>query len=206
MPGLQTHQLRVAAVGTYIADSLTVPIDTRRIVLAALFHDMANILKSDFTVFPDFLGDKDVSYWEGVKAEYAARYGTNIHEATKTIAREAGLDSNTVALIEMMGFSRMESIRDSDSMELKILEYADSRTAPRSVLSLRDRLHDARGRYEGRIVDGEPIFDRARWEELFSAAEVIEEQIFSLSTLKPSDVTEEVITPIMEGLRYTEIR
>lgn len=206
MPGLQLHQLRVAALARYVAGSLSVPVKTDLVVCAALFHDMGNILKSDFTTFPDFLGDKDASYWEGVKREYVATYGTNVHEATQTIAREIGLNEEVVSLIDAMGFSRMESIRDSDSIELKIIEYADSRTAPRGVLSLQERLEDARKRYEGKNFSGEPTFGRARWEELMSAAEVIEGQLFSVSSIKPSDVSESVIAPLMEELRAFKIR
>lgn len=206
MPGLQLHQLRVAALARYVAGSLSVPVKIDLVVCAALFHDMGNILKSDFTTFPDFLGDKDASYWESVKREYVVSYGTNVHEATQAIAREIGLNEEVVSLIDAMGFSRMESIRDSDSIELKIIEYADSRTAPRGVLSLQERLEDARKRYEGKNFSGEPTFGRARWEELMSAAEVIEEQLFSVSSIKPSDVSESVIAPLMEELRAYKIR
>lgn len=207
MPGLRLHQLRVATLAKCVCDSLTSPVDTGRVVLAALFHDMGNILKSDFTLFPDLLGSKDVSYWEEVKAEYAEKYGPNVHDATRAIAKEIGLEPSVVALMDSIGFSNMESIRDSDSLEIKVLEYADCRTAPRGVLSLTERLEDARRRYEKKTdMAGEPVFEHERWLELVSAAQIIEEQIFNVSTIRPEDVHDGVIEPLLDSFRTYEVR
>ena len=40
MPGLQLHQLRVAAVGKLICEHLKKPVRTKDVVVACLFHDM----------------------------------------------------------------------------------------------------------------------------------------------------------------------
>lgn len=205
MPGLQMHQLRVAAVIKLLADSLEAPVDLRAVILTGLFHDMGNILKSDLVSFPDFLGDKSVGYWQGVKAEYAGKYGTNVHAATLAIGREIGLDEKIIALMDGMGFSRMELTRDSDSMEKKIVEYADSRVAPRGVLPLRERLEDARRRYGGSFDQGAEPAPSEKWLALANAASEIERQIFAHSSLKPEDMHDASIATMVEELKRYQV-
>ncbi len=55
LPLLQLHQLRVAGVAKLITESITIPVDAQAVVLACLFHDMGNIIKADFTYFPEAL-------------------------------------------------------------------------------------------------------------------------------------------------------
>ena len=69
MPTLQLHQLRVAAVARLVCDHLTHPINTRDVILACLFHDMGNIIKSNLNHFPEFCEPEGTAYWEKVKAE-----------------------------------------------------------------------------------------------------------------------------------------
>lgn len=55
-------------------------------------HEMGNILKADFDLFPPFLAPEGRSHWEQVRADIAAKYGIHAHEATLEIASEAALD------------------------------------------------------------------------------------------------------------------
>ncbi len=199
MPGLQQHQLRVAAVARLLCDHMTEPVDTHATVVACLFHDMGNIIKSDLARFPSFLGDYSQDYWEGVKRDFIAAYGGNAHAATIAIMREMNLPTHIVDIDDSLGFSRLVAIRDSSSYEKKIAEYSDARVAPFGVLSLEARLADARERYR----------DQRAWAaegegdgfELFAAAAAdIERQIMAATRMQPEAITDEAIAPIMAHL------
>ncbi len=81
MPGLQLHQLRVAAVGKTVCDHFDRRVDMQSVLLACLFHDMGNIIKADLGLFKGLLGEQSREYWEGVKQEYVEKYGTDEHVA-----------------------------------------------------------------------------------------------------------------------------
>ena len=67
MPSLQLHQLRVGAAGKLIAEHFSDSLDERSVVLACLFHDMGNIIKSDLVTFPDFVEPGGVRLLEAYK-------------------------------------------------------------------------------------------------------------------------------------------
>jgi putative nucleotidyltransferase with HDIG domain len=69
MPTLQQHTLRVAIVAVKICDSLP-NADKEIVVIACLFHDMGNIIKSGLPYFPEFIQPEGSAYWEKVKQEY----------------------------------------------------------------------------------------------------------------------------------------
>ncbi len=213
MPGLQVHQLRVAAVGKLICDSFSSgggsasdgkkPINTRDVVLACLFHDMGNIIKADLAQFPQFLEPQGREYWEGVKEEYIQKYGTDTHTATVAIAHEIGPSANVLAYIDGFGFSRLGATRASTSYEQKIAEYSDLRVSPYGICAMEKRLAEAHTRYlrvhDEVALDGVP-HARERFEELFQAAQKIERQIFSHTTIVPGDITDAAVAPIIEEL------
>lgn len=204
MPGLQMHQLRVAAVGKTVCDSLKVPIDSDAVVTACLFHDMGNIIKSDLTMFPEFFGEHDAAYWENVKKEYLAKYGTNEHHATIAIGKELGLPEKAITLMDSVGFTHLETTRDGASLEQKVVQYSDLRVAPHGVVSLSERLEEGRRRYEGRGHHDFPE-TKIRYAELVAAAEEIERQIFALANIKPDSITEESVQAAIAELRELPI-
>src|SRR3989344_8748672 len=93
MPSLQLHQLRVAAVAKLLCEGCTKPINEHDVILACLFHDMGNIIKSELSYFPDFTEPEGVEYWERVKADFVEAYGTDSHTANIAIAKEIGFSS-----------------------------------------------------------------------------------------------------------------
>lgn len=196
MPGLQIHQLRVAAVAQLLCGSATKPVDERAAVLTGLFHDMGNIIKSDLTSFPDFLEPEGCDYWQGVKDEYIATYGHNESEATGTIIREIGLPEKCSAFFEAMGFSRLEAIVQG-SIEVQVLQYADMRVGPRGVLSMKARWEEGMQRYANR----KPwwLEPEAR-ERVWQLSEQLERTLFQHVSLKPEDITDESIAPYIAKL------
>lgn len=199
MPALQLHQLRVAAVSKMICENATREFDGESLVLAGLFHDMANIIKSDLTTFPEFLEPLGAAHWGLVKGEFIAHYGTNEHNAALRIAKEIGLAPKVIALIEGVGFSKLGDIRKSADYERKILEYGDLRVGPHGVIPMGARIEEARLRYAGKHPDvphGADEFERLR-----ASAFDIELQIFEDCAIAPEDITEQSVQPLLSELR-----
>ena len=189
MPGLQTHQLRVAAVGKLICENFTQPIEKNDVVLACLFHDMGNIVKFKLDAFPEVLQPEGLEYWEKQKAEMVQKYGPEQHHVSETIAQELGLPDTVIHMIGNSGVSRLPEILVSDSAELKIMQYADLRVAPSGVVSLAERFEDFARRYLG---------DKDN--DLLQAGQELEEQIFLRSTIQPEDINDAAVAPLIGEL------
>src|SRR6266542_93670 len=89
---LQKHMLRVAALSQVITENWTGPaIDKTTILFTCLFHDMANIMKFDFSK-PSLFEEEEpkVEYWKHVKEMFIEKYGSDLHKATQDIGREIG--------------------------------------------------------------------------------------------------------------------
>jgi predicted HD phosphohydrolase len=213
MPALQLHQLRVAAVGKLICDNFSFgggpasggqkPINTHDVVLACLFHDMGNIIKSDLSQFPNFLEPQGREYWENVKKQFIEKYGSDTHTATVAMAHEIGLPRTVVAYIDGFGFSRLGATRASTSYEQKIAEYSDLRVSPHRICSMEERLAEAHARYL-RVYDEVALDNvphaRERIDELLREACLVEQQIFAQTEIAPEDITDGSIAPIIEEL------
>jgi|SRR5665213_138810 len=209
MPILDTHQLRVASVAKMICDSFAnstdSPIDARSIILTALFHDMGNIIKSNLDYFPDLFKDQEErAYWEKVKQEYIEKYGVNEHYAALAITEELGLSEVVRRYIAGIGFSNVKTTRDSGSYEEKICEYADLRVGPFGVLTLEGRITDIQTRYAGRRHAAVPD-DENEFNELKQAAFEMEGQIFAKTSIKPEDINDASVAPLIEELRDYQV-
>jgi len=206
MPSLQLHQLRVAAVAKMICDNFNPPagraINTNDVLLAALFHDMGNIIKSDLTTFPDFVAPEGLEHWSAIRESFIERYGPDTHKANVVIARELGLPEPAVSLIDGIGFSRVSAIVSGNSFEQKIVEYSDMRVGPLGVLSLDERLLEGRARFIARGVSGKrEHYVGDGFEKLFKAAHALEKQIFELTNIAPGVITDSAAVPLIDELR-----
>ena len=205
MPNLRLHQLRVASVAKMICGAFATPVEVKDIVVTCLFHDMGNIIKSDLDHFPEsFLGPQPREYWDTVKREYIDTYGANTHDANLMIARELGLSEQIVHLMDDISFSKLDTTRDSGTFEQKISEYADLRVGPHGVLSLNDRIADIKIRYAA-TPGVETPDDGVRFDELVRAAQTIEQQIFEKSNIRPENIHDESIAPIVAELQVYPI-
>ncbi len=199
MPKLRLHQLRVAALAHEL--SIALGADTELVTKAALLHDMGNIMKADFTQFPEeFYDPEGVEYWEGVKKECGERYGADEHIATNAIAKDIGASEAIIQLIGAIGFSKVDRIKSEGSTEEKILEYADQRVAPLCITSLHERLQEGRARYKARARSDFGVND----EEFERKAQIlfgIEQELFAGLLITPEMFTEESLTATIESLR-----
>lgn len=204
MPQLIEHQLRVAAVADTISENLTLtPALSQRergdVVAACLLHDMGNIVKFDFSLFPEIVAEKGLEYWQGVKQEVAEKYGDNSHEATRNILKEIGVSERILELVDCVGFDQGIKNLQSPDFGKKVCAYSDMRVLPLGVGGLEERMADLRVRYKNRP---EGAKDREQFE---AAIRQIEQQIFAHCKIRPEDITEESIRPVVEKLKNWEI-
>ncbi len=190
------HQMRVASIAWKICNEMNIKVNKNNIILACLFHDMGNIIKYDFIHFSERYEKEGLEYWKNIQQEFIAKYGFNEHVATLIINKEIGLGLEVIELIEVMDSKVMEKIYLSDSFDLKICKYADLRAAPHAVVSLNERLEEAKKRYEGH----RNAFDAEQRKLFKENIEKIENQIFSKCKIKPEDINDETIKPYLEKL------
>ena len=104
---LQEHQLQVTSVASWIVDHWQgVPIEKEQIIYGALFHDMGNIIKFNFspehTPFNYTVEEK--LYWEKIQKFFIEKYGTNVHHATQVIVKEIGDPYKISGIVGGLGF------------------------------------------------------------------------------------------------------
>jgi hypothetical protein len=197
MPTLQMHMLRVAAVASLIYDNFDSVLEKKDIlVTTCLLHDMANIIKSNMTDFPHFFEPEGVEYWQKVKDAYIAKYGSYEHHATIAIMKELGVPERCIELADGIHFSLLCKQRDQDDFIIKIIQLADKRVSPHGVTSFLDRIAEAKERYKHKNIGRE-----AEREMLVSCGVDIENQIFAKCKIKPEDINDASVAPIIEELK-----
>lgn len=200
-PNVQRHMLRVAAVAEQILTGWRgARVDRGRLLTVLLVHDLGNIVKCDYDGLPHMLEEEQprVEHWRAVQARHRARFGSDDHLATVTLARELGLDAAALDLLERMAFERNDETLAGSDPEAKIAAYADQRVGPRGVVSLAARFAEIKERYRGAAG---AYMHTPRADFLIGCAHRIEEQVLASCALAPGDVTDASIAPIVESLR-----
>ncbi|MBP9802891.1 MAG: HD domain-containing protein [Candidatus Pacebacteria bacterium] len=200
MPNLALHQLRVASVIALICKNLEIKVDEDIAIQSGLLHDMGNIIKFDLTYFPEFNEPLGLAYWQNIQKEYFEKYGTDEHEATQKILKELGINDRVIEIDSKMIFGNLCIDKEGNDWELKLLHYADMRVGPFGVLSYEDRMEDARKRYANAPED-EMTREQNRRELLLACGKDIETQIFEHCKIRPEDINDESIAPILEELK-----
>lgn len=200
MPNLALHQLRVASVISLIIQNLDIEVDRDVAIESGLLHDMGNIIKFDLNYFPEFNEPKGIEYWKKVQSEYFEKYGTDEHEATQKILKELNVNPRVIEIDSNMVFRNLCVDKEGNDWELKLLHYADMRVGPFGILSYEDRMEDARKRYEGKI-DDEMTREGDKKLVFLACGKEIENQIFSNCKIRPEDVNDLTIAPILEELK-----
>ena len=200
MPNLQEHMLRVAAVASLICDNFDEVLPKKDMVTACLFHDMGNIIKVDFTstVFPvEYYGSLGIEYWQKIKKEYIEKYGNEEHLATELIANENKLSAQTIDMIKRIGFSKATQNEFEKIFMYKVCNYSDMRVGPHGVLSLNERTREAHERYKYK----KHSISSGGFDSLFLSLRNVEKQIFEKCKIKPEDITDEAVAPIILELK-----
>lgn len=145
-PNLQRHQLEVAAVCQVILDGWQgEKIDRDLTIMAALLHDMGNIIKFK----RPFIGEvaDRAEHWQKVQELFIAKYGKNVIVATLEIAQELELTDVVRVLQEV---ELLIAGKVSNSWEARLVKFADMHVKPEGIVSFDERLQDMIDRYHSR--------------------------------------------------------
>lgn len=194
---LQMHMLRVAACSNLIIDNWNGPeIDKESIIRVSLLHDMGNIVK----IPEDFSDDKN---FIEIRRKYFEKYGTNDHEINLEIGKIEGLSDKEMEILDGKRSRKNEETFNSKSYERKICAYCDQRVAPDGVVSIRERLEDAKVRYKNRHLS--VWSDEEKANHLIELSLGIEKQIMKYCSIKPEDINDESIEKYIKKLRDYDI-
>ncbi len=181
IPNLREHMLRVAGVAAWVCDHTSEEVQKQlhrdEIISACLLHDMGNIIKFDFEKTKKFYPEIDIPYWEIVKKDFIARYGTNEHQVHVRIAKDLGVSPFTQECIDGVGFDRVFFVLDSKDFSKYICAYADLRVVPQGVVSVVERISDGIVRY-GMPEDQDKREEREKFHQgVFLLEKEIEKQL-----------------------------
>ncbi len=193
---LQMHMLRVAACSNLIIDNWNGPdIDKQAIIRVSLLHDMGNMVKipEDFSKDEEFIK---------IRKEYFDKYGTNDHEINLEIGKQEGLTEKELTILDGKRSRKNEETLKSNSYERKICAYCDQRVAPNGVVSIKERLEDAKVRYKNRPLSVWSNEEKAN--HLIECSLGIEKQIMKHCKLNPEDINDESIREYIEMLKKYE--
>lgn len=203
MPQLQLHMLRVAGVAFNICNFFNKPINKDLIISASLLHDMGNIVKAKFDIFPDeFYKPRGREYWKRLQKEFIEKYGNDDHTATEKILRESGISLKIVTLLSDMKFKLAEKVSLSKDFNLKIVSYADQRVSPYGVVSMKKRFDEAKKRYVNDI--NHELFSK-EFDFLVTKSMENEKQIFTNCSIRPEDINDSNVMPLLDKLRVFDI-
>ena len=194
---LQMHMLRVAACSNLIIDNWNGPeIDTEAIIRVCLLHDMGNIVKipEDFSKEQEFLK---------IRKKYFDKYGTNDHEINLEIGKQEGLTEQELTILDGKRSRKNEETLKLNSYERKICAYCDQRVAPDGVVSIKERLEDAKVRYKNKPLSVWSNEEKAN--HLIECSLGIEKQIMQYCKLKPEDINDFRIKEYIEKLKTYNI-
>ena len=193
---LQMHMLRVAACTNLILDNWTgKPIDRKAVTRVSLLHDMGNMVK-----IPEEGQDREFIV---IRRKYFKEYGTNDHEINMLIGKNLGLNKKELEILDGKRSRKNEQTAKSDNYEIKICAYCDQRVAPDGVVSLKERLEDAKIRYKDKPLSVWANEEKAN--QLIKLALEIEEQVMRYCKLKPEDINNQSIQTYIDRLKEYEI-
>ena len=194
---LQMHMLRVAACSNLIIDNWNGPyIDKQAIIRVCLLHDMGNMVKIQENE------SKDIEFLK-IRKEYFDKYGTNDYEINLEIGKQEGLTEKELKILDGKRSRKNEETLKSNSYERKICAYCDQRVAPDGVVSIKERLEDAKVRYKNKPLSVWSNEEKAN--HLIDCSLGIEKQIMEHCKLKAEDINDVSIKEYIEKLKEYDI-
>jgi hypothetical protein len=194
---LQMHMLRVAACANLIIDNwIGEKIDKEAIIRVSLLHDMGNMLK----IPEDF--SEDIEF-KKIRKEYFDIYGTNDHELNMEIGKKEGLTDKELIILDGKRSRKNEETLNSNSFERKICAYCDQRVAPEGVVSIKERLEDAKKRYKDKALS--VWSDEKKANRLIECSLSIEKQIMQYCTINPEEINDDTIKQYIKKLQAYDI-
>lgn len=194
---LQMHMLRVASCANLILDNwIGKELNKEAIIRVSLLHDMGNLVK----IPEDFSDDEK---FITIRRKYFEKYGTNDHEINLEIGKIEGLTEFEIEILDGKRSRKNEETLNCNSYERKICAYCDQRVAPSGVVSLKERLEDAKVRYKNKPLSAWSSEEKAK--HLTACALEIEKQIMDNCSIKPEDINDESVSEYIDILKNYEI-
>lgn len=194
---LQMHMLRGAACSNLIINNWNGPyIDKQAIIRVCLLHDMGNMVKIQENE------SKDIEFLK-IRKEYFDKYGTNDHEINLEIGKQEGLTEKELKILDGKRSRKNEETLKSNSYERKICAYCDQRVAPDGVVSIKERLEDAKVRYKNKPLSVWSNEEKAN--HLIDCSLGMEKQIMEHCILNSDDINDRTIKKYIEKLKKYDI-
>lgn len=154
-PNLQKHMLRVAALSAILTKNwIGKKLDQEAVVIACIFHDMANIIKFNFNKPSLFKEEESKSdYWKKIQQQIIKKYGTNVHAATLKMCQEIGLPQKVLDIINKLEWDDTLKILDNHDYEVAVAIYSDMRMGPHGILPLKERVDNLATRNKSHDMD-----------------------------------------------------
>lgn len=196
---LQSHMLKVAALGSLICDRFEDHvIDKDLVVKTLLLHDMGNILKFNFERLDLFeeADKKNVEKYKHAQKEYREKYGSDPDVATLQIIKEITSDKEVATLCEEAHWLNLANFINSDRWDVMVCTYSDMRTGPFGLLTITERVNDLKKRRPEESEDLDILLEQGF---------IVEKQLNVATQNKLSEITSELVEHVAEKLRKTEI-
>lgn len=195
------HMYRCAALASYICDHWKGDlgkINKNNLIIALLLHDVANIVKIDFKATYDELERNSIHYWLSVKDLMEKDYGKDDHEAVALICEEIGISKDIIELIRQKEFRKNRETYESRNFTRMVAAYCDQRISPNGLMSLEDRLKDARVRREG---DKSASVNQEDYEEMKAYILKVEREIQKNVDIDLSEINDTEIEKYIVNMR-----
>lgn len=138
-----------------------------------------------------------------IRKEYFDKYGTNDHEINLEIGKQEGLTEKELTILDGKRSRKNEETLKSNSYERKICAYCDQRVVPDGVVSIKERLEDAKVRYKNKPLSVWSNEEKAN--HLIDCSLGIEKQIMEHCKLNTEDINDVTIKEYIEKLKEYEI-
>lgn len=204
IPILANHQLRVAGVGSQLADYFP-DLNKKDIITCCLLHDMGNILKINFDapLSQETLTLAERSSGKKIKNEFQKKYGPDEHVATLKIVKELEVNRSVQDIIEAICFTKITDDQFLEHpLEHLICEYADMRVDPYGITTLDKRLEDLEKRYKGRFPTKKHQENRKKFARVMRE---VEKKIFADIDFEPEMITNQSLNDTIENLKSFNI-
>lgn len=195
---LARHMLQCAAVADWLLSVWSgEEIDQQVVIETLLVHDLANILKFDWSLPQEYFGwgQEDATFYQSIAKKIAQRYGDDEVVATKLMIQELSLDDKVALTFTRIG-ERHEKPWLDHEREVQLVWYCDMRVGPQGLVSIEERFADGLKRYQHR-----PEFNFDRYQADLLRCREIEQRIGKSITTPLAQ-----LTPNNLDLHYSKVQ
>lgn len=184
---VRSHCKQVASAARQLGEAFARAgeiVDMNLIIQAGLLHDLCRVCDfrdMDRKKFEEEITDEKWAFWHDLRGQYEGGHHADIADEW---LKEKGF-FQTAEVIRLHRFrSIVEEQHSFDSLEKKIVHYADKRAKHDEIVSIAERFKDARARYDRYNSDE----DRKLFEMVEEKTVELERELFEKLDIEPGDV------------------